>query len=144
MLFCSFSFRAWDNSSSTDFCDSLDEGGNLLETSSFSDEINSTVIFVTYLNRAPILTSSTPVVKSIFEDTSNIGNSSREILASISIDLDDDELGLALIELDNELGKWEFAPDTHPLVWSPVSTNISRTNPFLLLPSTRIRLISQY
>ena len=139
-------FRAWDNSSSKNFCDSLDQDGNLLDTSSFSDETNSTVISVTYLNRAPILSTSIPVVRNISEDISldNIGYTSIEILANISIDLDDEELGIAIIELDNILGKWEYASDTHPLVWLPISTNISEDNPLLLNPSSRIRLFLNY
>ena len=145
--FCiiNYIYRAWDNGNNDTFCHSLDENGKLLDTSSYSEETNITTIYIRYLNRAPTFTDFLPIIQEIPEDipmSENFGYSMRELLTNISIDLDDDELGIAVIARDNQLGEWEISSNNQPYNWLPINiTNITDTYSLLINSSSRIRLV---
>ena len=145
-IFCIDSIcRAWDNGNNDSFCDSFDENGKLLDTSSYSKETNITTISIRYLNRAPTFTGFLPIFKEIPEDITkpeNIGYSMRELLANISVDLDDEELGTAIIAMDNLLGEWEISSNNQPYNWLPINNlSITDENTVLINSSSRIRLV---
>ncbi|KAI6650768.1 hypothetical protein LOD99_7819 [Oopsacas minuta] len=72
--------------------------------------------------------------------SNNLGYSINDLLANISIDLDDEELGIAIIALDTLLGEWQTTSNLQPYVWSPIfDVNISNENPQLINSSSRIR-----
>ena len=134
----------WDNSSTRNLCDSFDENGVLFETSSFSDELNHTILSVVYLNRAPVLTNSSPVLRHILEDISsfnNVGNTIRDVLFEIVNDVDDIDIGIAVTAFESSFGIWETSLSGNQSEWEPLPFNISRASPLLLVPDCRIRLV---
>ena len=144
MLILILLIRIWDNSSSRNVCDSYDENGVLFETASFSDEVNHTLLYVAYLNRAPVLSNSAPVVMEIFEDINpfnNIGISIRDILNNTVNDADDLEIGIAVIAFFSSIGLWEVTLERNRSDWTSLPANISRQNPLLLTPDYIIRLV---
>ena len=116
-----------------------------MDTSSYSKETNITTIHIRYLNRAPTFTNLLPIIKEIPEDVSmseNFGYSMGELLTNISIDLDDEELGIAVIARDNLLGEWEISSNNQPYNWLPINIeNITEKYSLLINSSSRIRLV---
>ncbi|MCP4091369.1 MAG: hypothetical protein GY746_16495, partial [Gammaproteobacteria bacterium] len=108
-----FTFRAWDMSiGEPGKTADAGEGGG---TSPFSSAADDAVIEVNALNDAPVLDdTATHVLTPVDEDDAdNNGNTVAEIVADESIsDIDSSPAeAVAVIEVDNANGKWQFSVD---------------------------------
>ncbi|NEO33447.1 MAG: hypothetical protein F6K36_24075, partial [Symploca sp. SIO3C6] len=138
----SISFRAWDRTKGLvgQTADTTTNGGS----SAFSEETAAATITVNPSNDAPVLAANdVEDFNDIDEDPiSNEGNLVSEILATAITDIDTDAVeGIAVTEVDNTNGSWEYSTDSGSN-WTAFGT-LSATEARLLAAdiNTRIRFV---
>ena len=111
--------------------------------SSISSEVQNFTYSVVYLNRAPIITLTEFTLPNIREDIPNSDNGGAQVgqLASaIASDDDDSQIGLAILEIDNSNGVWEYRESDSP-TWVAIPSNIPYESVFLLPYDSSMRFL---
>ena len=81
---------------------------------------------VTYLNRAPVVTSTTLNLPSILEDTpSPLGNRVGTVSQQFAQDADDSDIGITVIQADSPSGRWEYRLTANGWMGFPDTISIS-------------------
>ncbi len=111
--------------------------------STISSEVQNFVYSVVYLNRAPLITLTTFTLPNIREDTPSSDNGGAQVgqLASaVASDDDDSEIGLAIVEIDNSSGIWEYR-EAGNSTWVAIPSYIPYESVFLLPYDSWVRFL---
>ena len=118
---------------------------SLSAESPISVEVQSFTYSVVYLNRAPVITSTTFVLPNIEEDvpaSENVGVQVGHIANAIASDEDDVTIGLAVVEVNTSNGYWEYR-ESGSLGWVRIPYNIPYGSAFLLPYNSWVRFMPQ-
>ncbi|MDF2577802.1 MAG: Ig family protein [Chlamydiales bacterium] len=137
----SFTFRAWDRTSSSagTKVDTTTNGG----TTAFSTTQNTATITVTDVNDAPVLTSATPTMTTIA--ASNISNSGQTVAAIVGASITDVDTGavqgiaITAAPVSTGTGTWQYSTNAGSS-WTAFPA-VLPTNALLLRSIDKIRFL---
>ncbi len=141
-------FRAWDQSEGTNGSKNVNVSNNGGETAFSSSAVHAN-LFIQSVNDAPIVHTNVTIITQEFNEDQGVatsGDTLANILDSLGVgganlmsDIDGDSLGIAVVNIDNTNGDWQYSLNGGG-TWINFGA-VSNTNATLLNQSAMVRFV---